>query len=143
MRGMELNVAAMHQMVNRLHQYRLQLEKLKASLPVEPSSLALHAAADSLLGSLKAWDDSMVQRKSTAYDDVENFPNRFTANYMFLLNQAESDLPRLNQPVLDQLSLMNTQWDQLRARGTDLLNREIPAINNLFWKAGVGALWNP
>ena len=37
--------------------------------------------AQDLLTSLKNWDEDMIQRKSTSYDDVENFPNKFTADY--------------------------------------------------------------
>jgi hypothetical protein len=50
-----------------------------------------------------------VQRKSKAYDGVEHLPNKFTPNYLFLINQTESDLPRVNQSSLDQLETMNAQ----------------------------------
>ena len=59
--------------------------------------------AEAVLKKLKTWDEEMIQRRSKAYDDVENFPNKFTANYLFLLNQTESDLPRVNQSTLDRL----------------------------------------
>jgi len=38
---------------------------------------------------MKTWDEEMVQRKSKAYDDVENFPNKFTANYLFLITRQK------------------------------------------------------
>lgn len=44
----------------------------------------------------------MIQRKSKAYDDVENFENKFTADYMFLINHTESEIPSINQPSLDR-----------------------------------------
>ena len=44
----------------------------------------------------------MVQRKSKAYDDVENFRQGFTAQYLFLINQTESAIPRVNQPNMDR-----------------------------------------
>ena len=36
------------------------------------------------------------------YDDAENYPQKFTANYLFLINATESDLPRVNQPSRDR-----------------------------------------
>jgi len=29
----------------------------------------------------------------------------------------------------------------LKARGTELLNKDIPAFNKLLWDAGLGAIW--
>ena len=83
----------------------------------------------------------MVQRKSKAYDDVENFPNKFTANYLFLINQTESDIPRVNQPSLDLYKELNSQWVTLQNRGNEILQKDIPAFNRLLWEAGVGAIW--
>jgi hypothetical protein len=83
----------------------------------------------------------MVQRQSKAYDDVENFPNKFTAEYMFLMNQTESDIPQVNQPSLDLLQTLNKQWMTLQDRGNSLLLKNIPAFNKLLWDAGIGAIW--
>ena len=87
------------------------------------------------------WDSAMVQRKSKAYDDVENFPNQFTANYLFLINQTESDIPRVNTPSRERLQELNTEWGALQATGREMLDKAIPAYNQLLWKAGIGAVW--
>ena len=55
------------------------------------------------------------------YDDVENFPNKFTADYLFVLNQTESDLPRVNQPSLDQLKVLNAKWATLKGRADEMI----------------------
>jgi hypothetical protein len=83
----------------------------------------------------------MVQRKSKAYDDVENFPNKFTANYLFLINQTESDIPRVNQPSLDRMKELNTQWAGLKARASEIRDKDLPALNKRLWDAGLGAIW--
>ena len=31
---------------------------------------------------MKAWDEDMIQRKTKVYDDADNFPAKFTANYL-------------------------------------------------------------
>ena len=90
---------------------------------------------------MKAWDEDMVQRKSKAYDDVENFPNKFTANYMYLINQTESEIPRVNQSSIELRKELDAEWAKLEARGTELLNNKLPAYNKELWDAGVGAIW--
>ena len=90
---------------------------------------------------MKTWDEEMVQRKSKAYDDVENFPNKFTANYLFAINHGESEIPRINQATRERISKLNLEWQQLKTRGKAMLESEIPALNQKLWDAGIGALW--
>src|SRR5438093_495123 len=85
--------------------------------------------------------ENILQRKSKAYDDVENFPNKFTANYLFLINQTESEIPRVNQPSLDRLKELNAQWTALKTRGTEILDQDVPSLNKRLWEVGLGAIW--
>ncbi len=141
MSSMESELAIMHQLVNDIYEKQKNLEKILESLPEDAKYSVVKKDGAALLKKMKAWDEDMVQRKSKAYDDVENFPNKFTANYMYLINQTESDLPRVNQPSLDLLKQMNAEWSTLRAKANEMLEKDIPAINKLFWETGKGAIW--
>ena len=141
MLGMETELTAMHKMINSLYQKQQQLESLISSLPAGEKFTVLKKDGEALVKKMKAWDEDMVQRKSKAYDDVENFPNKFTANYLFLINQTESDIPKVNQPSLDRLKELNAQWATLKARGTEINDKDIPAFNKRLWDAGLGAIW--
>lgn len=141
MNGMETELSNMHQMVNSMDGKREQVESIIASLPADAKYNTIRTDGRALSIKMKAWDTDMVQRKSKAYDDAENFPNKFTANYMFLLNQTESDIPRVNQPSLDLLKELNGQWLVLKNRGDEILDKNIPAFNKSLWDAGVGAVW--
>jgi hypothetical protein len=114
MLGMETELTTMHRMVNSLFDKQKQLESLLGSLSGDKYG-AIKKDGEALLKKMKTWDEDMVQRKSKAYDDVENFPNKFTANYLFLINQTESDIPRVNQPSFDRLKELNAQWATLKA----------------------------
>lgn len=141
MKQMEGEVTTMHTMINDLYESKNQLENVIKNLPSETKYSAVKIKADSVVKLLTAWDEDMIQRKSKAYDDVENFPNKFTANYMFMVNETESEIPRVNQPVRDLLKEYTPIWETLKARGLDLKNNVIPALNKQLWEAGVGAVW--
>jgi photosystem II stability/assembly factor-like uncharacterized protein len=141
MTNMENELSSMHRMVNSLFEKQKQLESLIADLPATAKFSAVKADGEALLKKMKAWDEDMVQRKSKAYDDVENFPNKFTANYLFMINQTESDIPRVNQPSLDRLQELNAQWAVLKTRAEEILNRDLPALNKKLFDAGLGAIW--
>ena len=137
---MENEVAVMHSLVNKLNVKREQLEGVLASLPKDTKYDALRKQGQDLVTKLKAWDEDMIQRKSKAYDDVENFPNKFTANYLFLINQTESDIPQINQANLDLKKQLDAEWAVLKNRASELSNG-IAAYNKLLWENGVGAIW--
>ncbi len=132
----EANLTEMHTMVNTLFNARNQLEKVLAKVKDE----ALQKEGKALVKELKAWDTEMVQRKSKAYDDVENFPNKFTAEYIFLINATNSSIPRVNQPSIDRRKELDQQWAGFKLRGEAFKKVKIPAFNKKLWEAGVGAV---
>jgi hypothetical protein len=142
MSAMETELTTMHRLINSLFEKQNQLDSLLKSLPAGEKYSAVKNDGEALLKKMKAWDEDMVQRKSKAYDDVENFPNKFTANYLFMINATESDIPRVNQPSLDRMKELNAQWATLKARADEILNRDIPALNKKAWDAGLGAIWS-
>ena len=142
MTEMEDKYSSMHESVNQLNGLQKQLSNIINQLPAEEKYLSLKGKGQALLKRIKAWDETMVQRKSQAYDDVENFPNGFTANYFFLINQTESDIPQVNQASLDRKKELETKWMGLNQEVQQLLTTDIPSYNKELWDAGIGALWS-
>lgn len=141
MSRMERDVTAIHKTVNSLYEKQAQLEAVIAALPAGDKFASVKRDAEALLKKLKTWDEELVQRRSRAYDDVENFPNKFSANYLFLINQTESDIPRVNRPSIDLQEQTNAQWTTLKTRSEELLTKDIPSLNKKLWDVGFGAIW--
>ncbi len=140
MTGMENEMTSIHKMINTLNEKRKQLESLLAAMTNDKYA-ALKTEGTALAKKMKAWDEEMVQRKTLVYDDIENFPLKFNADYFFLVNQTASDIPRVNQPSLDRLKELNAQWAVLKSRGVEMLEKNIPELNKKFWDGGLGAIW--
>ncbi len=136
MTEMETKVTEMHHMVNTL--YRLQGDLKEHLKDVENAELKKEV--DAVLEKMEAWDNDMIQRKSQAYDDVENFPNKFTAEYLFLINQTSSSIPRVNKANLNRKQELDEQWTILKSRGKAILEKDLPAVNKKLWENGIGAL---
>lgn len=141
MQKMEFAVKEMHDMTNTLYTQKGQIAQILSSLPKDTKFDIVRKQGNDLLAKLTQWDEDMVQRKSKAYDDVENYPNKFTANYMYLMNQTESDIPQLNQPSIDLKKILDAEWAILKNNGKTMLEVEIPSLNKALWDAGVGAIW--
>lgn len=140
MTGVEGEVTRMHEAVNELKEAQEQLATILAGLPTDARYADVRRDGAALLAKLKAWDSDMVSRKSRAYDDVENFAQKFTANWMFLINATESDVPRVNQPSRDRLTELEPEWARLRARGDAMRTVEIQALNRKLFDLGIGAI---
>ncbi|MEZ5011738.1 MAG: hypothetical protein R2744_09140 [Bacteroidales bacterium] len=139
MLAMESTLTSMHKKVNTILDMRTQLEDVLKNMNPKDTTL-LMAKGKSLVKKMKEWDELMVQRKSKAYDDVENFPNKFTAEYMFLLNQAESSIPRINDPTRERLKELTAEWSILDTTAIEIMETDIPAYNKLLWETGIGAV---
>ena len=138
MTEMENNLTDMHHLINDLKSKQDQIGDILSDL--DEAQTTLREMAEALLENLKKWDEAMVQRKSKAYDDVENFENKFTANYLFLINQTQSDITRVTQASKDRRAELDKKWQELKVEGTTLRDQDIPALNKALWAAGVGAV---
>lgn len=141
MNEVRANLTEMHNTTNTLYNKRKQIEQVLKNIPEGDAYSSIRSSGKKLVEELRSWDEDMIQRKSKAYDDVENFPNKFTANYMFMINHTESDIPRVNQPSKDRRSELEAEWTKLKKRADQLMNEKLKSYNEELWKAGVGAIW--
>ncbi|MFM8912642.1 MAG: glycosyl hydrolase, partial [Flammeovirgaceae bacterium] len=132
----------MHKKVNDILKMREQIEVITHELEGDQFK-ALKKTGEVLAEKMKAWDDEMVQRKAKAYDDVDNFENKFTANFMFLINHSESDMPRVTKPNRDRYEELMKQWDGLNARAMEIIQKDVPNYSKQLWDAGVGVVRVP
>ena len=124
MSEMEAKLNEMHQRVNQLHMVQQQLKVLLSTMEAGEAK----QAGEALLKELITWDEEMIQRKSQAYDDVENFPNKFTAEYLYLINQTNSVIPRVNQGSRDRRAVLDAQWTGLRSRAEKLFGSRLTKL---------------
>jgi hypothetical protein len=140
MTTMEETLTIMHKKVNEIMKTRKQIEEILKDLPDDNKFGAIRKQGGDLVKKMKAWDEDMIQRKSKAYDDVENFPNKFTANYLFLINQTESDIPKVNKASRDRFDELSKEWNTLDARAKEIMETDVPAYTRQLWDNGIGAV---
>lgn len=140
MMTMTKTIDDMHRSINTINDYKNQLNTILKRLPKTDKYSKIHSEGTALVKSMTVWDEDMVQRKSKAYDDVENFPNKLTANYLFLINQTESSIPKVIQPVLDRKKELDTQWIPFQKQAKKIIENDVVTFNKMLWDAGVGAI---
>lgn len=129
----------MHDMINQLYDAKAQVSSILKKLPEEEKMSEVRLHGKELIRKLSDWDATMVQRKSKAYDDVENYVNGFTADYLFLLNQSESGLPRITSASRARRVELDAIWSKYQISG-EVLFADVEAFNKALWNVGVGAV---
>ena len=81
----------------------------------------------------------MAQRLSKAYDDVENYENGFTAYYITLINQTDSEIPKITQGTTEKVKELDAQWAVLNTEAK-ALQTAIKTFNATCFKAGIGVI---
>ncbi len=137
---MEESLSKMHTMVNSMAKMNKQIDDVLKDLPEGDKYATLKKEGKELQKKIKAWDEDMIQRKSKVYDDVDNFPNKFTANYLFLINHTESDIPKVTKPGRDRNDELTKEWIPLEARGKQIIDVDVPAFTRKLWDNGIGAV---
>jgi len=89
---------------------------------------------------MKDWDEKMMQRKSLAYDDVENFPNKFIADYLFILDEMKGDIPIVTNGVINSMKRLDEKWMSLKDEIVQILNQDLKNYNKELWANEIGAV---
>ena len=138
MTHMETQYRTMTHTTNRLFKAQQQLQQLLKDDRLKQQQ-TLHNTAVSLHQKLKAWDAKMAQRLSKAYDDVENYENGFTAYYITLINQTDSEIPKITQGTTEKVKELDAQWAVLNTEAM-ALQTAIKTFNATCFKAGIGVI---
>ena len=138
----EATYTEMTVLTNQMHDLHGRLKALESNLEASGKT-ELREQARELSKSMDAWDKTMVQRLSKAYDDVENFVNGFTAEYLTALNHADSAIPRVNEGTKQKIAELNGVWARHKATARDILDKQVAALNQALQQAGIGVLYLP
>ena len=136
----EMTYTEMTHMTNRLYDLQGRLKEMISHLD-KAQYEEVASEARRVLKKLDAWDKAMVQRLSKAYDDVENYVNGFTAEYLTALNHGDSGIPRINKGTRDKIASLNARWGTLKAQAEDLIEEDIQGLNRELYEVGIGPLY--
>lgn len=132
----------MTRLTNKMYSTQQRLKQLLIKLD-QDGLKKLHQQGKDLLKAMSDWDAKMVQRLSKAYDDVENYVNGFTAHYITLINQVDSDIPKITAGARSRMKELNDEWAVLNKEAQAIQSDLIPAFNQACYEQGIGVLTQP
>jgi hypothetical protein len=116
-----------------------QLKETSAMLKDKPGTEEIRKKADKLAKDLTAWEDDIVQNKAKSNDDIINYVNKITADYIFLKGDIEANVPYVTEGQKQQFQTLHSQWMKLKERKTNI-EKEISTLNADINKANIGRI---
>jgi hypothetical protein len=129
----EAGIVDIHNSVNKMRKANKQIadltEQLEAGDTTANKSIRDKAAA--ITKNLAKWEDALVQTKAQSNDDIINYINKLSADYIFLKGDLESNIPYTTKGQQDQYNYLDAQWKPLKKQMQDLVNNDIAELNKL------------
>lgn len=143
MTAIEKGLNDIHGAVNRIASAREQIKSLVKILEDKGESKTIVEAGKDLMKKMEEWDSKLVQRKAESNDDIINFVNMLSADYIFLKGELDTNIPYVTKGVKDQLAALDARWQPLKAQYDSFIGNEIPAFNSKCHEANIGKITVP
>lgn len=143
MSAIEARLNEIHAAVNRLASAREQLDGLVAILAEKSAAPNVANAGKALAKQLLDWDSQLVQRKAESNDDIINYVNMLSADYIFLKGEMDTNAPNVTAGMKTQLAALDARWAPLQAQYQAFVTSGIPAFNTLCQEANLGKVTLP
>ena len=123
-------IKEIHDAVNQMRLVRKQVNDLADLLTDTVQYAAALDSGKSLVKKLTAWEEKLVQPKAKSNDDIINFVNMLTANYIFLRGEMDVNVPAVTTGQQQRLAELNAQWLPLKKEYGEL-QQAVAGYNSL------------
>jgi photosystem II stability/assembly factor-like uncharacterized protein len=103
-----------HEAVTQMRLVRKQINELADLLVDTIKYKPVIDSGKALAKKLTGWEEKLVQPKALSNDDVINFVNMLSANYIFLKGEMDVNTPMVTTGQQQRLSELNAQWMPLK-----------------------------
>ena len=129
-----------NEMARYINMNKKQIDKLTLIVNELDENTLIKQSGERLLELMSNWDNKMMQRKTKAYDDVENFRNKFLADYLFILDEIKGDIPNVSEGILKSLNSHDKKWKELKKEIDDINEVDISNFNSELLTIGMSSI---
>ena len=122
------DVNDIHVAVVRMRNIQKQLSGMKERIENKEGYKNIVTIADSISDVIHTWEVALIQSKSESNDDVINFVNKLSANYIFLRGELDTNTPHVTAGQLLRYQELHKEWNTYKTQYDAILKR-IKALN--------------
>ena len=106
-----------------------QINDLVDLIDDKPNLKAIADSGRAVSKRIKLWEEKVIQPKSESNDDVINFENKLSADYIFLKGEVDVNTPYVTAGQTSRLSELNAIWQPLKTDMNLLIQNDITRFN--------------
>jgi len=113
-------IKEIHESVNQMRIVRKQINDLIELLTDTSTYKIVIESGKKLVKKITTWEEKLVQPKAQSNDDIINFVNMLSADYIFLKGEMDVNIPEVTNGQQQQLTALNGLWQPIKNEYTDL-----------------------
>jgi len=129
--AIETGVKEIHLSVSAIRKACEQINYLVGLVADQPLMKTLTDSGKAVVKIITAWEDKLVQSKSQSYDDIINFENKLSADYIFLRGETDSNSPGVTDGQQEVLKELDAKWAVLKNELQIITTQHIGGFNKL------------
>lgn len=143
MSALEKELNEIHKAVNQMASVKDQISSLTKLLTDKGGAESVVQAGKAIVKKIEEWDSKIVQRKAESNDDIINFVNMLSADYIFLKGELDANVPFVPAGARQQLTALGERWKPLKSQYDSLVQKDIAEFNQLCHSSGIGKITMP
>ena len=139
----EEDVREIHNAVNKMRKIRKQINDVVDLLNEKEDLKDVVEAGRKVAQHITDWEENVVQTKALSNDDIINFENKISADYIFLKGEMDVNIPYVTQGQQERYNELNADWQKLKSTMNKLIQNDISAFNKLCEQKQMGKITLP
>ena len=127
----EEGIRGIHGSVLRIRKVRQQVSEVVGLVGTRADWKEVADSGRKIADRLLKWEEELVQNKAQSNDDVINFINELSADYIFLKGEMDANIPYVTAGQKERYGELEVMWKGLRARMDGLLEKDVAGFNAL------------
>ena len=133
----EEGIREIHGSVLRIRKVRQQVSEVVGLVGARADWKEVADSGRRIADRLLKWEEELVQNKAQSNDDVINFINELSADYIFLKGEMDVNIPFVTAAQKERYGELEAAWKPLKARMDGLLEKDVAGFNALCRGKGV------
>lgn len=128
---LEAGIKEIHETVLRIRKVRKQINEVVDLLKDNAQFKDITDSGKNITAKLQKWEDEIVQNKAQSNDDIINFINKISADYIFVKGEMDANIPYVTSGQRLQYEKLNADWLKLKSDINGILNKDVAGFNAL------------
>jgi len=125
----ENDIRDIHLSVLKMRKVKQQINALLDLWKDKKEMNSLSNQGKQIVNTINDWENELVQNKAQSNDDIINYVNKLSADYIFLKGEMDTNIPLVTKGQEQQYEALHQTWMIWKKQMLQLLEKDVTAFN--------------